>query len=167
MSDTECGRSARSWFWTAYKKRDATYCPHCHKLVLPGAPPGTWDFPKVGIPAWELKETIYIDIEVKASDTSFPFCNLRENQREWAENNPERAKWIWLCMGKNAVDAKEHPRKTWLFPYKKLLEWKESLDRKSLPYDYEELEIWELEWMGNKLWSVPESHPIRTVYHYL
>jgi hypothetical protein len=167
MADAECGRSLRHWGFLSYKKRDATYCPRCKFLVLPGARPGTWDFPEARVPIWSDRETILIDIEVKAGDTALAFSDLRENQREWAESTEERPKWIWLCLGKNAVNAKEHPRKTWLFPYEQFLLWEEQLDRKSLPYDHEVLKEWELEWAGNKIWTVPDGHPLRTEYHYL
>jgi len=167
MADTECGKSMRHWSWSAYKKRDALYCPNCHKIVLPAGKPGTWDFPKVGVPAWDLRQFLYIDVEVKAGNTSFSFDKLRKNQRDWAKETPERPKWIWLCMGKNAVNAKEHPRKTWVFPYERFLYWEETLNRKSLPYDFSELDLWQLEWIGDKIWVVPLFHPLRTAYHYL
>lgn len=166
MADTECGASMRSWGWFAYKKRDATYCPHCHNLVLPGAAPGTWDFPKVGIPVWSKRKTVFIDVEVKAGNTNVPLNDLRENQREWAESTPERDKWLWYCIGKKRANSKEHPRRTWLFPYNVFLEWEQALHgkRKSLPYCYKPMMIYVLEWAGDGIWTVPEQHPI---YDYL
>lgn len=167
MADKECGVSMREWGWFAYKKRDGTMCHKCRAFIIPGAPSGTWDFPNVGVPAWGRRETVFIDVEVKAGHTSWAFDDLRDNQRKWADSVPERPKWIWICIGKNAVNAVEHPRKTWMFPYEKLLEWENKLERKSLPYDFEELESYELEWLGDDVWGVPEKHPLRTKYGYL
>jgi hypothetical protein len=164
MADAECGKSMRDWGWFAYKKGDAMYCPHCGKLVLPGAASGTWDFPKVGVPAWSKRESIFIDVEVKAGNTSIPFGDLRDNQRQWAEDNPEREKWLWFCIGKNRVNSTHHARRTWLFPYNVFLEWEQQLERKSLPYCYEPMMVYVLEWVGDGIWTVPERHPI---YSYL
>jgi len=157
----------RSWGWFAYKTRDALYCPYCRKLVLPGAESGTFDFKKVGVPAWDRRETIFIDVECKAGNTSFPFNNFREDQHQWAANNQERPKWVWLCLGKNSVKAKKKPRRTYLFPYELLLSLERELERKSIPYACLTLDSWELEWRGNRTWRVPEQHPIRIQYHYL
>ena len=157
----------RSWGWLAYKTRDALYCPYCHRLVLPGAEAGTFDFKRVGIAAWKREEIIEIDVECKAGNTSFPFENFREDQRLWASNNPERPKWVWLCLGKNPVNAKKKPRRTYLFPYETLLLLEQELGRKSIPYACPALDRWELTWEGNRTWEVPCTHPIRIQHQYL
>lgn len=178
QADVEAGRSMRSWGWLAYKKRDATRCPHCGGKVLPVGVPGTWDFPNVGIPIWHARKTVFIDVEVKAANTALPFSKLRENQRTWAAETPERPKWLWIGLGKNAVNAIDSPRKSYLVPYsydtllglaiydtflgiEALLE---KTGRKSLPYDYWALRIFELEWRGDKTWTLPEQHWARLLY---
>jgi hypothetical protein len=167
MADIEAGVSMRSWNWMAYKKRDAVKCPSCHTVVIPGAVSGTFDFPNVGIPIWKERGIKFIDVEVKAGKTSLAFSELRPNQREWADENPENAKWIWLCIGKGNVNAKKQPRKTWFFPYRVFLELEEILERESIPYDCPQLKRYELEWVGKKSWRLPWNHPARTIHFYV
>jgi len=159
----------RSWSWFAYKKRDATYCPHCRGLVLPGAAPGTFDFPKVGVTLWDKREVVFIDVEVKAASTSFPFKDFSASQRNWLRDNPDNPKFLWLCMG-NSIRSKTRPRKTWMMPLIMFLQWEQELKvegRLSLPYNHLGLNEYELEWAGKRTWTVPASHPLRTEYHYL
>lgn len=161
MADTEAGISMRSWGWMAYKKRDAVVCPKCGCIVLPGAAPGTFDFPNVGIP--ECGESI--DVEVKAGDASFPFSDLRENQREWAgkPENADRAKFIWLCLGRGRPTSSKEPRITYFFPLELFVELENKLDRKSIPYDLEELRPYRLFWRGGKKWGLPDTHPMMEI----
>ena len=166
QADDEAGISMRSFGWMAYKKRDATHCPHCGGLVLPGATPGTWDFPQVGVPIWAERRCEFIDVEVKAGITSFPFMAVSDKQRLWAAESPERPKWLWLNMG-TAIGRKRYPRITMLFPYELFLAIELSSDRQSIPYGLPTLEPYKLHWEGKRHWSVPESHPIRATYHYL
>ena len=156
----------RSWGWLAYKKRDAIRCPHCGKVVLPGAASGTWDFPKVGIPIWHTRKVVSIDVEVKADNTALLFSELRVNQRDWAAENPERPKWLWIGLGKNAVNALSEPRKTYFLPYDifLLLETTLADTRKSLPYDLTDLRKYELVWEGNKIWGLPLHHIAGVLY---
>ena len=166
QADLEAGRSMRSWGWLAYKKRDATRCPRCGEKVLPGAASGTWDFPNVGIPLWDARKTIFIDVEVKAANTSLPFSELQENQHLWAAENPERSKWLWIGLGKNAVNALVEPRKTYFLPYETFLFLESALSdaRKSLPYDLVDLQKYELVWEGNKIWGLPLHHIASVLY---
>jgi hypothetical protein len=151
----------RSWGWFAYAVRDATRCPYCGKLIFPGATGGTWDYKKVGVPIWPSRKVAFIDVEVKAGHTSIPFSSIDERKREWAEQERDRQKWLWFCIGKNAVNAREHPRRTWLFPYRLFLRLEQKFDRKSIPYDCEELREYELEWDGDRTWVIPNGHPLQ------
>jgi len=163
----EAGKSMRAWGWLAYAVRDATICPNCGEMLFPGAASGTWDFKMVGVPMWDRREIIYVDVEVKAGNTSIPFSALREDQRLWATEKGHRPKWLWLCIGKNAVNAREKPRKTYFihYPFFQGLEAVQTKrNRKSIPYDYVWLRGWELKWAGNGLWEMPEGHPWHRIF---
>ena len=166
QADEEAGISMRAWNWDARKKRDALRCPHCGQVVLPGGVPGTFDFPKVRVPVWREHRLAEIDVEVKAGTTSLPFAAVSEEQRTWATENTDCPKWLWLNLG-TRIKGKRYPRYTILFPFELFLEIEKNSEAKSIPYGLATLEPYRLTWEGNRTWSVPESHPIRTVYHYL
>jgi len=151
--DKEAGVSMRSWGWSAYKKRDAIYCPRCHALVLPSGEAGTFDFPKVGVVSMGLGKVIYIDVEVKAGNTAFAFSEFDEEKRIWAETTKERQKFIWLCIGRSLRDDKK-PRRTYLIPLELFYTLESGLDRLSIPYGCETLAPYELEWCGNSVWKL-------------
>lgn len=155
--DREAGISMRSWGWRAYKHRDALFCPYCKHVILPAGESGTWDYPEVWVPDWESDTVKFIDVEVKAGTTSLAFSELRVNQRDWASNNQEREKWLWIGIGQ-AINSKKNPRKTWLVPLEVFYDLECALDRLSLPYKCEALDRYELRWIGDSTWTIPEEH---------
>jgi hypothetical protein len=54
-----------------------------------------------------------------------------------------------------------------LFPFDLFLQIERESEAKSIPYGLSTLEPYRLKWEGKRRWSVPESHPMRTDYHYL
>lgn len=169
QAEPECGISLRSWGWFGRKKTDAMRCTKCGSVVKPGGVSGTWDYPQVYVPLWSEHRAIYLDIEVKASGTSLAFSRLEPDQRQWAKDNSERPKWLWVCIGKGAVNASEKPRRTYFLPYVVFLAIERELSpkRKSIPYGHPVLDKWELKWEGHKTWSIPAEHPVRTADRYL
>ena len=153
VADKEAGISMRDWGWSAYKKRDAIYCPRCHALILPSGEAGTFDFPKVGVVSMSLGKVIYIDVEVKAGNTSFAFSKFDEDKRIWAESTKEREKFIWICIGRSLRDKKK-PRRTYLIPLKLFYDLESGLDRESIPYGCKALSPYELEWCGSDVWKL-------------
>lgn len=151
--DREAGISMRNWGWSAYKKRDAIHCPRCGYLVIPAGEPGTFDFPNVGVPFLELNRVVYIDVEVKAGNTSFAFKNFEKDQRDWAEKYEDRPKYIWLCIGRSLREKKK-PRKTYLIPLKVFYEIEKNIGRLSVPYNYKLLYPYELTWVGDGVWEL-------------
>lgn len=129
-------------------------------------------------------------IEIKNGRDSFPFGNLRDNQREWAEryclpspySNPY---WIWLSLGGDPPHRnpeKYKPRKTWLLPYDVFLDIEATVKpiQMSLVYrcapgmkrEIQDRKLdainllsgWELTWEGNSTWGIPDSHPFNTLF---
>jgi hypothetical protein len=156
--DSEAGMSMRHWGWRAYKSRDATFCPYCKRIIFPAGASGTWDYPEVWVPQWESSSIRFIDVEVKAANTSMAFADLRENQREWASGESDREKWLWIGIGK-AVNSKKYTRKTWFMPLEAFYELECSLGRASIPYNCESLDKYELQWAGDHIWTMPGDHP--------
>jgi len=157
VADMEAGLSMRSWGWTAYKKRDAVICPRCGNMIWPAGYRGTFDFPNVGIQTFNIDtwkpETVFIDVEVKAGDTSVAFNEFDIEKRTWAEDNKERPKYLWICIGRSLRDKKK-PRKTYLLPLSVFYDIEKKSTRKSIPYACDDLAIYELEWLGKKLWAL-------------
>jgi len=151
--DAEAGVSMRSWGWSAYKKRDAIYCPRCHALVLPSGDAGTFDFPEAGVVSMNLGKVIYIDVEVKYGDTAFAFSKFDEEKRVWVNTTKERPKFLWLCIGRSLRDKKK-PRRTYLIPLELFYVLESELDRLSIPYGCETLAPYELEWCGDGVWKL-------------
>jgi len=160
VTDREAGLSMRSWGWFAYKKRDAIICPRCRHMILPSGPAGTFDFPNVGISIFNIDtfspETVFIDVEVKAGDTSVAFSDFDIEKRTWAEIKKERPKYMWICIGRGLRDKKK-PRKTYLLPLSVFYEIEKTSTRKSIPYGHEDLAPYELEWLGKGLWKLYDS----------
>ena len=150
--DREAGLSMRAWGWFAYKKRDAIVCPRCRHIILPSGPAGTFDFPNVGIPLFDSRDIVFIDVEVKAGDTSIAFSDFDDDKRAWAISTKERPKYVWLCIGRGLRDKKK-PRKTYLLPLSVFYEIEEKSIRKSVPYGDKGLAPYELEWLGKGLWK--------------
>lgn len=162
VADKECGISLRAWGWSGYKKRDAVICHKCGTTILPGGVSGTWDFPLFLVPLWKYETTIRVAVECKAGDTSIAFSALSAQQREWALSQDDRQKFLWLCMGKGAVNAVEKPRLSWLLPYEDFLYIERTLTaqgRKSVPYGSSLLEPFVLLWGGDQTWHMPPTHP--------
>ena len=159
VADHECGVSMRSWGWLAEKKTDAVVCPRCGEIVIPAGPSGTFDFPEVQVP--QDGQVALIAVEAKADDTSFNFAKLREDQRAWIEGR-DRPGYIWLCLGRGAVNAQREPRITYFFPYEVFLELERAFERKSIPYECSELAAYRLTWAGHHTWQMPQAHPFKT-----
>jgi hypothetical protein len=154
--DREAGISMRSWGWFAYKKRDAVVCPRCGHIILPSGPSGTFDFPNVGIVVASMRggyEVHFIDVEVKAGDTSVAFNDFDIEKRIWAESTKERPKYLWICIGRGLRNKKK-PRKTYLLPLALFYELERNLERKSIPYGHAALDPYELEWKGKGIWEL-------------
>lgn len=163
MVDTEAGISMRAWGWMAYKHGDATRCPKCGTVVIPGGPPGVFDFPEIGV--WNNGKLVFIDVEVKAGDTSVAFADLRQDQRKWAEEHQEREKFLWICIGKCRPNSVVNPRKTYFFPLDLFYELEKNMERKSIPYNCTSLIPYELRWEGSRTWSIPDTHPCKQYFN--
>jgi hypothetical protein len=166
QADREAGKSMRHWGWPCFKSRDAMVCPKCHTKIYPAGKKGTPDFPAVFIPLWDKQEIFLIGVEVKAGASSWPLNKLASEQRDWASEHPDRPLYIWLCLG-DRIGSTKRPRRTWLFPFELFQEIESELlgrGRKSIPYDYERLGEWELEWTGKGLWELPLRHPLMDIW---
>jgi hypothetical protein len=157
VTDSEAGKSLRRMGFYAIKTRDALRCPNCGKLLFPQGEEGAFDFHDVYIPPAGCAPR-RIDVEVKAGETSIGFGELRANQREWADENNDREKWLWLGIGRHIGDPK-YPRKTWFIPLGLFYELEHSLGRESIPFECKQLDDYELEWTGKGIWNIPSSHP--------
>lgn len=113
-----------------------------------------------------------------------------QQQREWAKRKVFSPRpttvWMWISVGPdnpNYSRVKYLPRRTWLVPFEKAL-WVattiEGNGQNTLPYKvmkgtrsfFRERNLscetvfdgYELEWRGNKLWSIPIEHPFRKMF---
>jgi len=170
--NAEATRSMKEWGWVARSVRDALRCHNCGTLIYPSKRSGCYDI-NVYVPIWLERRHEHIMVEVKHGETSFPFNEFRESQREftqeWFDGELEDIDelWLWLSIGK-AITDKDYPRKTLLVPIYDWLKLERRIirERKSFPYDYD-MGAYELEWEGHGYWSVPPIHVMRTVYGYL
>jgi hypothetical protein len=126
-----------------------------------------------------------IPIEIKQAETSFPFSDIRENQRAgltaWEKNNDAPA-WLAITMGTDRPNSNSNiKRRSWLVPWSTWV-LQENLIRehglKSMPYSAETttrkilkkynadslLGEYEVKWIPTHGWSIPRSHDFAAYY---
>lgn len=128
-------------------------------------------------------------IEIKSAKTSFNFSDLRDNQREWIEQeayaNSKCRVWLWLFLGKNPPNydpQKYLPRRAWLVEYWDWLAIEDVIKpiQNSLPYragkgyakemqgrclDAETLlQGHVLTWSGAGVWTIDPTHPFASAF---
>lgn len=137
--------------------RDFVRCPRCGFGIYPDSVSGRFDnliaFPVgYGLMYWGA-------IEVKnGTSTNLPFDSVSDKQIMWYYKKEDLYDhWLWFSIG-DRIGGKTHPRRTFLIPFSLFLSLKESLDRKSIPVDCEEIQTYELEWAGNGRWIIPSEH---------
>lgn len=156
----ECTRSLKELGFTVDVTRDFLRCPKCFTAIYPSSATGRFD--TVASFPVSYGETHCLAIEVKyGGSTNLAFNRVEEDQREWYESHKEDydSFWLWYCIG-DRINGKTHPRKTWLIPFEVFLELEKILDRKSIPFDLEEVYKYELVWEGDGFWSVPQTHEL-------
>lgn len=158
----ECSRTLKDCGFTVDVTRDYLKCPYCYKPIYPDSATGRFDV--VASFPISYGKTYWSAVEVKyGGSTRQPFNKISQDQRDWYHAKKEEdgydSFWLWFCIG-DRINGTSHPRRTFLIPFSLFLELENTLDRKSIPVDQEEIQEYELEWSGNGLWIIPEGHAL-------
>ncbi|HDK27613.1 MAG TPA: hypothetical protein ENG48_11090 [Candidatus Atribacteria bacterium] len=137
--------------------RDFIRCPKCYYGIYPDSARGRFDT-IIGYPV-SFGKMYWGAVEVKnGTKTSLPFASVADSQREWYEKKKEEYfMWLWFSIGER-IGGKKYPRRTWLIPFNLFLELENSLNRKSISADCEQIKEYELEWSGKGQWVIPDEH---------
>lgn len=149
----------RKYNFVTLTTRDFVRCPRCGYGIFPDSVAGRFDtliaYPvDFGLLYWGA-------VEVKnGTSTNLAFDRVDDKQIMWYYKKQDvYDMWLWFSIG-DRIGAKEYPRRTFLIPFELFLHLKDSLDRKSIPVDCEEIQEYELTWAGKGMWEIPESHAL-------
>ena len=177
QNEPEIGKMLRLQGVEWQKFTDRQYCQVCHHL--------TWKTDNLPFDGQGTYLGRAIPIEIKQAGTSFPFKDIRENQREglteWESKNCAPA-WLAITMGTDRPNSNSNiKRRSWLVPWSTWV-LQENLIRehglKSMPYSAETttrkilkkynadslLGEYEVKWIPTHGWSIPRSHGFAAYY---
>ena len=177
QNEPEIGKMLRLQGVEWQKFTDRQYCHVCHNLF--------WKTDNLPFDGQGTYLGRAIPIEIKQAETSFPFSDIRENQRAgltaWEKNNDAPA-WLAITMGTDRPNSNSHiKRRSWLIPWSAWV-LQENLIRehglKSMPYSAETttrkilkkynadslLGAHEVKWIPTYGWFIPESHTFASHY---
>jgi len=139
--------------------RDFVRCPRCGFGIYPDAVAGRFD----NLIAYPVDRGVLYwgAVEIKnGSSTNLSFDSVQDKQIMWYHKKKELYDmWLWFSIG-DRIGGKTHPRRTFLIPFELFLELQDSLDRKSIPVDCEEIQEYELVWSGKGQWEIPDGHAL-------
>ena len=177
QNEPEIGKMLRLQGVEWQKFTDRQYCQVCHNLI--------WKTDNLPFDGQGTYLGRAIPVEIKQAETSFPFNDIRENQREgltkWERVNNAPA-WLAITMGTDRPNSKStRKRRSWLVP-RNVWVLQENLIRanglKSMPYSAETttrkilkqynadtlLGMHEVKWISKHGWSIPRSHAFASHY---
>jgi hypothetical protein len=177
QNEPEIGKMLRLQGVEWQKFTDRQYCHVCHNLI--------WKTDNLPFDGQGTYLGRAIPIEIKQAETSFPFSDIRENQRAgltaWEKNNDAPA-WLAITMGTDRPNSNSNiKRRSWLVPWSSWV-LQENLIRehglKSMPYSAETttrkilkkysadslLGEYEVKWIPTHGWSIPRSHGFAAYY---